>query len=90
MAQKYRSKPVEIEATRWDGSADEAIAIIDWMDEYDAEGWVEPVRDGGFTMSIGTLEGVMTASPGDFIIKGLRNEFYPCKPDVFEQKYEAV
>ena len=39
---------------------------------------------------ITTLEGVMTASKGDFIIKGVKGEFYPCKPDIFEATYEVV
>ena len=39
---------------------------------------------------IPTLEGNMNASIGDYIIKGLRGEFYPCKPDVFEKKYELI
>lgn len=44
----------------------------------------------GLGVRINTLEGVMTASPGDFIIKGVKGEFYPCKPDVFEKSYEEV
>lgn len=42
------------------------------------------------TMDIGTLEGVMKASKGDWIIKGVKGELYPCKPDIFEATYEAV
>ena len=41
-------------------------------------------------MDIHTLEGVMHADPGDWIIRGVQGEFYPCKPDIFEQTYEAV
>jgi len=42
------------------------------------------------TWSIPTLEGTMTANPGDYIIKGLQGEFYPCKPDIFEASYTEV
>lgn len=41
-------------------------------------------------INIDTLEGTMRADPGDFIIKGVNGEFYPCKPDIFEKTYEAV
>lgn len=41
-------------------------------------------------LGISTLEGIMTAKKGDFIIKGVKGEFYPCKPDIFEETYEAV
>jgi hypothetical protein len=39
---------------------------------------------------IATVEGVMEANPGDYVIKGVAGEFYPCKPDIFEQTYEPV
>jgi len=48
------------------------------------------VPEGGKTIEIDTLEGVMTASVGDYIIKGIKGEFYPCKPDIFEATYEPV
>ena len=41
-------------------------------------------------MKISTLEGEMTASINDYIIKGIKGEFYPCKPDIFEQTYEQA
>ena len=46
--------------------------------------------DGVRNMGIWTLEGVMTIKEGDWIIKGVEGEFYPCKPDIFEKTYEAV
>lgn len=46
--------------------------------------------DDGPTLSIDTLEGSMTAHPGDWIIRGVQGEFYPCKPDIFEETYEAA
>ena len=51
---------------------------------------VDPEPDYPTHLHINTLEGVMTASLGDWIIKGIRNEFYPCKPDIFEKTYEKV
>lgn len=79
---KFRKKPVEIEAIRYDGknSAD--------IHEFCGECALEPV--GEIYMEIVTLEGTMKAMPGDYIIKGVKGEFYPCKPDIFELTYEEV
>lgn len=49
-------------------------------------GWME----GGSSLVIDTLEGAMAAKPGDWIIKGVHGEYYPCKPDIFDATYEAV
>ena len=79
---KFRKKPVIVEAMQFDGRNATEIgrwAGTDWEDDF-----------LGQSMSIVTLEGTMTASPGDWIIKGIRREFYPCKPDIFEATYEAV
>ncbi len=78
---KFRKKPIIIEAIRFDG--DNYREIGQWM-EADL-GFVHP--DGLF---IKTYEGDMFAWPGDWIIKGVKGEFYPCKPDIFEETYEAV
>ena len=80
---KYIKKPVIIEAVQWTGDNREEMeafipnALI-----------VKKNKDG--ELGIGTLEGVMTASKGDFIIKGVHGEYYPCKPDIFEETYEEV
>jgi hypothetical protein len=87
----YRKKPVVIEAIQWDGT-------WDGMDTINAR-WPEmrtthlsshksskTVRGWG----IGTLEGYHKVSVGDYIIKGVKGEFYPCKPDIFEMTYESV
>lgn len=76
-----RTRIVQIEACEWDGSKSAAAAIEAW-----SRGCVEP----GDTLAVSTPEGVFHASPGDFIIKGPAGEFYPCKPDVFNAKYEDV
>lgn len=79
---RFRKKPVEIEARLFDPAADydEACSVLSWCGgKADHAG-----------MLIDTLEGWMLASPGDWIIRGVAGEFYPCKPDIFEQTYEAV
>jgi hypothetical protein len=83
---KYRKKPVVIEAKRlMEPNLPDEIAR--WCD-----GRVCGVGDVGAKVwiEIDTLEGVMRAGYGDFIIKGVNGEFYPCKPDIFEKTYEEV
>ena len=80
---KYRKKPVEVEALQWTG--DNAQAIRDFLREA-TYGW-SPVGDGWL---IYTREGVMTADPGDWIIRGVTGEFYPCKDPIFRATYEPV
>jgi len=76
---KYRKKPVVVEAFKW--GTDE---VPQWWK--DAEGITLDVATG--SAFIPTLEGVHEAKLGDMIIKGVANEIYPCKPDIFEQTYE--
>ena len=86
---KYRKKPVVIEAIQYDGHNLREIAefvnvdsdILDMVDN-DVNLSLMPV--------IKTLEGDMLISKGDYVIKGVQGEFYPCKPDIFEQTYEEV
>ena len=91
MIKQYRKKPVVIEAIEWTGkNLKEVIAFtglhpsmkLTW-DEYeklvDAHG-----------LKIFTLEGTHFATIGDYIIKGIKGEFYPCKPDIFMATYEEV
>lgn len=82
---KYRKKPVVIEAMCFDDTVD---AIFLWVDEHpDAPAMIE-MADG--SIAIETLEGTMTAQRGDWIICGVKGEFYPCKPDIFAATYEPV
>lgn len=83
MAKKYRKKPVEIEAVRWTGS--NISEVKRFMNNA-----VMVFNEQNLKISIKTLEGVITASPYDYIIKGVKGEFYPCKPDIFEETYEEV
>lgn len=80
---KYRKKPVVIEAVQFDGTNCDAVEAfigkpIEWKTSSPPIGCIE------------TLEGVMKARAGDYIIRGVQGEFYPCKPDIFEATYELV
>lgn len=87
---KYRKKPVVIEAVQFNG-LDDYLKIIEWMkSEHNTFARANEVRYETPIMLIPTLEGMMAANPGDWIIKGVKGEFYPCKPDIFEATYEAV
>jgi len=77
---RYRKKPVVIEAIQWDGS--NAVGLLDW---------IKPeARQEGAVLIIPTLEGDHEASLGDYIIKGIAGEFYPCKPDIFKATYDGL
>jgi hypothetical protein len=93
---KFRKKPVVIEAVQWNGAnLREVIAFTDGPPDmrsmHSNMKWEEYCdlvnRDG---LKIFTLEGKMSANIGDWVIKGVRGEFYPCKPDIFEATYELV
>ena len=79
---RYRKKPIIIEAMQWTGNNLEDLR--DFVPEKFRHNKVNQ------PLGIKTLEGVMTVSVGDYVIKGIRGEFYPCKPDIFEATYEAV
>lgn len=87
--QKYRKKPVEIEAMQWDGSLYVAGRIASWVGDSGHEAtFVSSQHDPA--LIINTLEGKMHVSKGDYVIKGIKGEFYPCKPDIFEDSYDKV
>jgi len=79
---KFRKKPVVIEAVQYLGGDESQDNVADFMDADIA------VSDDAIL--IDTLEGEMIAIPGDWIIKGIKGEFYPCKPEIFAATYEAV
>jgi hypothetical protein len=86
---KFRKKPVVIEAMQLPSLEDEATEdFLSELHEFLGEIEWESGRDG--SLLIPTLEGVMAASPDDWIIKGVMGEFYPCKPEIFAMTYEAV
>ena len=84
MITKYRKKPVEIEACQYGPAT--CAEICAWMGIEHRAHEGEPCGVGQFLIE--TLEGTMAANPGDFIIKGVSGEFYPCKPDIFVATYE--
>lgn len=81
---RYRKKPIEIEAVQWIGEQNcaEAFGFLGLEHPEDELDHSE--------IHIDTLEGTMTAQQGDWIIRGVAGEFYPCKPDIFAATYEAV
>lgn len=85
---KYRKKPVVVEAIQWTGRNMEAIHEFctgeSTFKRQQEVSWVD------VDLYIETLEGRLSPSIGDYIIKGVNGEFYPCKPDIFEKTYEAV
>lgn len=84
---KYRKKPVVIEAMQLpptgEDATDELLTFLHGM----GETW--EYEKGGYLV-IHTLEGDMAAAPGDWIIKGIEGEYYPCKPDIFEKSYDLA
>jgi hypothetical protein len=95
---KYRKKPVVIDALKWIGSMDSfqeirkfCPTVIDggavWHPDAPAD---SAVKTSSWPLFIPTLEGNMSAQIGYYIIKGIKGEFYPCKPDIFEATYEKV
>ena len=90
---KYRKKPVVIEAVQWNGFNLEEIK------EFVGDSLIYEISDAAWKvgkgvpavyMEIETLEGNHKCNIGDYIIKGVQGEFYPCKPDIFKQTYERV
>lgn len=98
MTTTFRKKPVIIEAfqmteERRVNTEEWPLWLLDaWQLERETVGAVYPTEKGaaGGTLSIGTLEGQHLVSFGDWIIKGVKGELYPCKPDIFEATYDAV
>jgi hypothetical protein len=84
---KYRKKPVVIEAKEFTLESSQHVAI--WCGgQFNANPKPSDPTDVAYEILIPTLEGIMTARIGDWIIKGVKGEFYPCKPDIFEVTYE--
>ena len=91
---KFRKKPVEIEAMRvpdkeWDGKAPplDWASLALWLSD-PGNKW--RMAEDRAAVEIETLEGTIRADPGDWIIKGVKGEFYPCKPDIFAATYDPV
>ena len=90
---KYRKKPVIIDAFQFDGdfmNKDRTYYIPDWAVDMVHKGYIKFKSYVKGELEIKTLEGVMIANVGDYIIKGVNGEVYPCKPDIFEKTYEEA
>ena len=103
---KYRKKPVVIETMRFDASSYRAMTEVArwcggriWLGRTRSdvsrpvacsEAKASDRTDVAYWLDIPTLEGVMKAFPGDYIIRGVQGEFYPCKPNIFEDTYEVA
>lgn len=94
---KYRLKPVVIDAVQWTGSVNCFKKIREFCPDIidlgavwhpNAPGTDDDCKTSSWPLNIKTLEDMMSASIGDYIIKTVNGEFYPCKPDLFEKTYE--
>ena len=81
---KYQKKPIIVEAVKNDGNN-----IVEILQFTKGKCSTRAYGPDGFEYLVDTLEGTMTANVGDYIIKGVKGEFYPCKPDVFEATYDV-
>lgn len=90
MPKKYVKKPIPIEAVQWTGSNRAEIANFCHQARfiYHDAAWEAGVAGVVVQLVIHTLEGDMTAQQGDWIIKGVHGEFYPCAKDIFEETYD--
>lgn len=86
----FRKKPVTIAAIQWTGNNTEEVKAFFGEDAKKCYGICLEDAPEKVNLIIETLEGNFIASPGDFIIRGVKGEYYPCKPDIFEQTYEVI
>jgi hypothetical protein len=100
---KYRKRPVIIEAIQWIGTGKNIVDVYNFLENKNVSSGIDVEPEGknfyiqfdNGTCQLGsliikTLEGDMKANIGDYIIKGVNGEYYPCKPDIFEKTYEEV
>ena len=83
---KFRKKPVLIDAIQWLGTNESTVKVMAFMNGSMDSILINPAE--GDHLVIETLEGKMRADVNDWIIKGVKGEFYPCKPDIFEATYQ--
>ena len=89
--QRFTKRPVTIEAIKYDEH--DPTPVIEWIRDNDGSAWLETriaTASRPAVIAIETLEGTMNAQPGDWIIRGVQGEFYPCKPDIFEATYQPA
>jgi hypothetical protein len=88
---RARKRPIEVEAMLYDGTVEAQSAIVTW-----SRGRVEGMFGGSFHekaryyLQVPTLHGLSEADAGDWVIRGPSGDYWPCKPDIFEQFYEVI
>lgn len=82
---KYQKKPLIIDAVQFDGSAESLVKMVK-----DINAPISMWTHSSECLIIPTLEGNLIANIGDWVIKGVKGEFYPCKPDIFKITYELA
>ena len=87
MINKYVKKPVVVEAIQY--TKENISSVLKWFEQNNSSREIKYNHDDN-NYYIVTLEGDMKLSVGDYIIKGIKGEFYPCKPDIFKATYEEV
>jgi hypothetical protein len=88
MNNKYRKKPVVVEAIQFIDVFSDVFVFVSEKDHFEFPVYV--TDSGDKVLRIKTLEGEMAANKGDWIIRGVNGEFYPCKPDIFQKTYERA
>lgn len=86
---QWRKRPVVIDAVQFTGTGDSCAEVLAFLGGSSSgnQRWNSTTNTGGVIL---TLEGEMAFGPGDWIIRGVMGEFYPCKPDIFAATYEPV
>lgn len=84
---KFRKKPVVIDAVQYDGTENSIVQILQLKESNSS---AKSIRVDAGDLLIHTLEGLMRADKGDWVIKGVNGELYPCKPDIFEKTYDPA
>ena len=88
---QYRKRPLVIHAAKWNGKTFDGLYPIAFFSVFANWHYGHAPGDGDlFEIVIETLEGEKTVDIGDWVIKGIRNEFYPCKPEIFAATYDEV
>lgn len=93
-AAKYRKRPVVVEALKYLGTTESLCELASWMgrqlETINTDDSGQIIMGGLMRVKIVTLEGTMYAEPGDYVIRGVAREYYPCKPEIFLGTYDLV
>lgn len=89
MFKPYTKKPVTVEAVQYDGTFDQSVEILKEISE-NTVSMITSDYKSDHNLIINTLEGKMKVNPTDYIIKGVKGEYYPCRADIFQETYEEA